>query len=50
METFCQLDISVELGYITPETLSAIRLAMIEVSKMLSGWRNNLKTKLKETN
>lgn len=46
METFNQLLIAVDLGYIPEERVNCMRERFTEIAKMLSGWRNNLKSKL----
>ena len=46
METYCQLTVAVKLGYLSEENAMALRPQFTEVAKMLSGWRNNLKSKL----
>ena len=42
METYCQLQISLELGYITEEDLKATKEKITVVAKLLSGFRANL--------
>lgn len=37
METFCQLEIAKDLGYITKEQLSDLEYTVEKISKMLSG-------------
>jgi four helix bundle protein len=46
METYCQLMVAVDLNYITQEAADAIKPNFVEVAKMISGWRNHLKSKL----
>jgi four helix bundle protein len=46
METYCQLMVAVDLNYITQEAAEAIKPNFVEVAKMISGWRNHLKSKL----
>ena len=46
METFNQLTIASDLGYISKESVNGTRDQFTEIAKMLSGWRNNLKAKL----
>ena len=42
METYCQLQISLELGYITEEDLKTTKEKITVVAKLLSGFRANL--------
>lgn len=42
METYCQLQISFELGYITAEELQIVKNKVSVVAKLLSGFRANL--------
>lgn len=42
METYCQLQISLELGYITEEDLKTMKEKISVVAKLLSGFRANL--------
>ena len=46
MEVYCQLLIAPELGYISESEVKGLREEFIEIAKMLSGWRQNLKNKL----
>ena len=44
MESYCQLILAMDLGYITTEELNSIRNKFEEISKMLSGFRKSLLT------
>ena len=44
MEAQCQLEIAVDLGYITEEELSEVSLMIDEEATILAGMRKNLKT------
>ncbi len=46
METFNQLIVASDLGYISEGSVNNTRERFTEIAKMLSGWRNNLKAKL----
>lgn len=46
MESFCQLQLAHNLGYISTETLENIRPKFEEIAKMLSGFRKSLLDKL----
>ena len=41
MEAYCQLDIAVDLGYITEEELSPIRNLFFDTSRLISGLKKN---------
>lgn len=40
-ETYCQLLLAVDLGYITPDELEAIRSQFSDTSRLMSGLRNS---------
>ena len=46
MEAFCQLQIAMDLGYISEEQLNSIRNDFIEVSKLLNGLSKSFRSKL----
>ena len=46
METFCQITLAVDLNYLCADILTEVKPSFIEIAKMLSGWRTNLKSKL----
>ena len=41
LETFCQLQIAVELGYISDKDLMAIKPLFFDTSRLISGLRNS---------
>jgi four helix bundle protein len=43
MEVLCQLDISVDLGYLTKVKYDEMRVDIVKISKMLSGLRKYYK-------
>lgn len=45
METFCQITLAGDLKYLSENNLIEIKPFFIEIAKMLSGWRTNLKSK-----
>ena len=45
-ETYCQLLLAVDLGYITPDELEAIRSQFSDTSRLMSGLRNSYTFKL----
>ena len=46
MEVYCQLQIAVDLGYITQEQFEGLRRLSFNVSKLLSGLRKSFEQKL----
>ena len=44
MESFCQMDMARELGYITEEELQTVKVSVFDVYKLLAGLKNSLKT------
>ena len=46
LETYCQLQIAVELGYISDDELNAIKPLFFETSRLISGLRNSYTSKL----
>lgn len=46
MEAYCQLVIADDLKYIPDGMLKSLKPRFTEISKMLNGWRNNLKSKI----
>lgn len=46
MEVLCQIEIAMELGYITSEDYREIENNIVVVAKLLSGLRNSAKTKI----
>ena len=46
LETYCQLQIAVELQYITAEQLAAIKPLFFETSRLISGLRKSFEAKL----
>ena len=46
MEVYCQLQIAVDLGYITKEQFDGLRRLSFNVSKLLSGLRKSFEQKL----
>ena len=46
MEVYCQLQIAVDLGYITQEHFEGLRRLSFNVSKLLSGLRKSFEQKL----
>ena len=45
LETYCQLQIAVELNYISLDDLEAIKSLFFETSRLISGWRNSYASK-----
>ena len=41
MEVYCQLQIAVDLGYITPEDLQIVKRKIFTTSKLISGLRTS---------
>ena len=41
MEVYCQLQIAVDLGYITPEVLQIVKRKIFTTSKLISGLRTS---------
>lgn len=41
MEVYCQLQIAVDLGYITPEDLQIVKREIFTTSKLISGLRSS---------
>ena len=41
MEVYCQLQIAVDLGYITPEDLQVVKRKIFTTSKLISGLRTS---------
>ena len=41
MEVYCQLQIAVDLGYITPEALQVVKRKIFTTSKLISGLRTS---------
>ena len=46
MEVYCQLQIAVDLGYITPEDLQIVKRKIFTTSKLISGRRTSKVTQL----
>ena len=46
LETYCQLQIAVELNYISNDDLEAIKPLFFETSRLISGLRNSYTSKL----
>lgn len=46
METFCQMQIAFDLGYISEEQLLDVKAKILQISKMLTGLRNSLLKRL----
>ena len=46
MEVLCQLELAVNLSYISCDTFTSIETDIIEVAKLLSGLRNSITSKL----
>ena len=46
LETYCQLQIAVELGYISGEDLSRVKPLLFETSRLISGLRKSFESKL----
>ncbi len=46
METYCQLQIALELGYISDEDLEKIKSLFFETTRLISGLRNSYIPKL----
>lgn len=46
MESYCQLSLAQDLGYITEEDVMAVKPDFFEVSRLLSGLKNSFSTKL----
>ena len=46
LETYCQLQIAAELGYISNDDLEAIKPLFFETSRLISGLRNSYTSKL----
>ena len=46
MEVYCQLQIAVDLGYITPEVLQIVKRKIFTTSKLISGLRTSKVTQL----
>ena len=46
LETYCQLQIAVELSYISNDDLEAIKPLFFETSRLISGLRNSYISKL----
>ena len=46
LETYCQLQIAVELGHITSEDLAGIKPLFFETSRLISGLRKSFEAKL----
>ncbi len=46
LETYCQLQIAVELGHITNEDLAGIKPLFCETSRLISGLRKSFEAKL----
>lgn len=46
MESYCQLQIAVDLGYITSDELNAIKPLFFETSRLISGLRKSFEAKL----
>lgn len=46
MEVLCQIEIAMELGYITSEDYREIENNIVVIAKLLSGLRNSAKTKM----
>ena len=46
METYCQLQIAVELNYITNEDLEQVKPLFFETSRLISGLRRSYEAKL----
>ncbi|MBR5725687.1 MAG: four helix bundle protein [Muribaculaceae bacterium] len=46
LETYCQLQIAVELSYISSDDLEAIKPLFFETSRLISGLRNSYASKL----
>ena len=46
MEVYCQLQIAVDLGYITPEDLQIVKRKIFTTSKLISGLRTSKVTQL----
>ena len=46
MEVLCQLELAVNLSYISSDTFRSIEDDIIEVAKLLSGLRNSIVTKI----
>ena len=46
MEVYCQLQIAVDLGYITPEDLQIVKRKVFTTSKLISGLRTSKVTQL----
>ena len=47
MEVYCQLQIAVDLGYITSEDLQIVKREVFTVSKLISGLRTSKVAQLK---
>ncbi|MBR4828686.1 MAG: four helix bundle protein [Muribaculaceae bacterium] len=45
LETYCQFQTAVELGYITADDLKAIKPFFFETSRLISGLRNSYTSK-----
>ncbi len=45
LETYCQLQIAVELSYLTKDDLEAVKPLFFETSRLISGLRNNYASK-----
>ena len=48
METYCQLQLSCDLGYIDEEKLKEIKVSVSEISRKLSGLRNHFENLAKQ--
>ena len=46
MESFCQISVALELGYINEDTMNNLRPKFQEIGKMLSGLRKSLLSKV----
>ena len=46
LETYCQLQIAVELSYLTEDDLNAVKPLFFETSRLISGLRNSYTSKL----
>ena len=46
METYCQLQLGVDLGYISNEDFVAVKPLFFETSRLISGLRKSFEAKL----
>ena len=46
MEVYCQLQIAVDLGYITPDDLQKTKKEILTTSKLISGLRTSKATQI----